>query len=212
MRVLLLYGLLMLALPGNLLAQTREAEPFIREGNDYYQQQQYEKAAAAYRKALDKDPQNLVARFNQANAVFRQDQKVEAAKLFAGVIQQATTKDLLAKSHYNKGVVLTREKNLEESIESYKNALRNDPSDKEARENLQKALLELKKKQPPPKEQEQKKKKDQKQQQQKNQPQSKLSPRDADQRLQLLQQKEKEVQQRMQQEKSKMGGSKAKDW
>ena len=41
---------------------------------------------------------------------------------------------------------LTSQKKLEESIEAYKNALRYNPDDKEARENLQKALLELKKK------------------------------------------------------------------
>ena len=67
-------------------------------------------------------------------------------------------------------MILSQQKNLEESIEAYKNALRNNPDDKEARENLQKALLELRKKTPPPKK-EKKENKKQDQQQQK-QPQS----------------------------------------
>ena len=113
-----------------------------------------------------------------------------------------------AKAWYNKGAVLSRQKKLEESIEAYKNTLRLDPNDKEARENLQKALLELKKKNPPKKKEEDKKKK----QQQQKQPQSKMSPKEAQQRLQLLAQKEKEVQQRIQKEKSRSGGNQTKDW
>ena len=162
-------------------------------------------------KAVEADPSDLIAKFNQASAVYKQDQKVDAAKLFSAVIKAAEEKDMRSKAWYNKGVILSQEKNLEESIEAYKNALRNDPLDKEARENLQKALLELKKKPPPPKKEEKKNNKKQEQQKEKKQ-QSKMSPKEAEQRLKLLQQKEKEVQQRMQKEKNKTGGSQPKDW
>ena len=53
---------------------------------------------------------------------------------------------LRSNSYYNEGVVLGKQQKLEESIETYKNALRQNPDNTEARENLQKALLELKKK------------------------------------------------------------------
>jgi Ca-activated chloride channel family protein len=111
-----------------------------------------------------------------------------------------------AKAYYNKGTILSGQKKLEESIEEYKNALRHDPNDKNARENLQKALLELRKKNPPKKDD---KKKQQKQQQK---PQPKMNQKEAEQRLKLLEQKEKEVQQRLQKEKSKTGGGQPKDW
>jgi Ca-activated chloride channel homolog len=194
-----------------LAAQKEKASELIRSGNEFYQQQEWVKAAGEYQKAAEKDPTSFIAKFNQANAIYKQDRKVDAAKLYATVISGTEEKDLRSKAYYNKGVVLTKEKNLEESIEAYKNALRINPADAEARENLQKALLELKKKQPPPppKKEDQKKKKEQQQQQKQ---QSKMSPREAEQRLKLLQQKEKEVQQRMQKEKSKMGGGKPKDW
>lgn len=39
-----------------------------------------------------------------------------------------------------------------------------------------------------------------------------MSPKEAEQRLKLLEQKEKELNQRMQKEKSKSGGNQAKDW
>jgi Ca-activated chloride channel family protein len=181
----------------------------MQSGNEFYRKQQFDQALTEYNKAIDSDPNDPNAKFNQANAFYKQDKKVEAAKAYAAVINASTQKDMRNRAWYNKGVVLTQEKNLEESIEAYKNALRNDPNDKEARENLQKALLELKKKQPPPP----KKENNKNQKQQQKQQQQKMSNRESEQRLQLLEQKEKEVQQRIQKEKSQnSGGGKQKDW
>lgn len=192
-------------------SQQNKANENISAGNNFYKNGEYAKAFEEYNKALQADPSSSTAKFNQANTLYQQDKKVEAVQLYAALSREAAEKDMKAKSFYNKGVILSGQKNLEESIEAYKNALRNDPNDKEARENLQKALLELRKKTPPPKN-ENKEKKKQDQQQQQKQPQSKMSPKETEQRLKLLEQKEKEVQQRLQKEKSKSGGSQAKDW
>ena len=199
-----------LLVSGTIFAQ---AERTIQSGNEHYRKQEYKKAIEEYSKVPANDPVSNTAKFNTANALYKQDQKVEAVQLFSALSREADVKDLKAKSYYNKGVILSQQKNLEESIEAYKHTLRIDPADKEARENLQKALLELKKKPPPPKKEEKKNppKQDKKQQQQKK-PQSKMSPKEAEQRLKLLQQKEKEVQQRMQQAKSRTGGGQPKDW
>jgi Ca-activated chloride channel family protein len=102
---------------------------------------------------------------------------------------------------------LSGQKKLEESIEAYKNALRRNPDDKEARENLQKALLELKKKTPPPPPPP---KKENKKNQQKQKEQPQMNQKEAEQRLKLLDEKEKEIQQRMQNAKS--GAAQQKDW
>ncbi len=191
-------------------SQSKPVEKTIQAGNDYYKQQQFAKASEEYGKALAADPSNTTAKFNRANALYKQDKKVEAATIFAEVANNnnITDKEIRSKAFYNKGVILSQQKNLEESIEAYKNALRNNADDKEARENLQKALLELKKKNSDKKkENDQQKKKDPK-----KQSQPKMNPKEAEQRLKLLQQKEKEVQQRVQKEKTKTGGSQAKDW
>ena len=181
----------------------------MEAGNQYYKEKRFLEAADEYAKALKASPGNTDAKFNQANALYMQDKKVDAVQVYAELAdKEAGNKTLASKSWYNKGVILTDQKNLEESIESYKNALRNEPNDKEARENLQKALLELKKKKEEKKEEE----KDKKQQQQKKQAPPKMQPKEAEQRLRLLQQKEKEVQQRVQKQKSKSGGSLNKDW
>lgn len=191
-------------------AFAQQADKAIQKGNDYYKQQQFAKAAEEYNKAVSADPANQTAKFNLANALYKQDKKVEAVQLFTGVANTVTGKESRSKAFYNKGVILSQQKNLEESIEAYKNALRNKPDDKEARENLQKALLELKKKNPPKKKEQDKKKKQEPQQQ--KQPQSRISPKEAEQRLKLLQQKEKQVQQRVQSERNKTGAGQKKDW
>ena len=190
--------------------QSAPAERSIRTGNEFYKKQEYSKAVAEYNKALQADPDNNTAKFNQAITLYKQDQKVEAVQIFNSLGREAAGKDLRSRSFYNKGVILSQQKSLEESIEAYKSALRNNPVDKEARENLQKALLELKKKTPPPKKEEKKDRK--KQEQQQKQPSTKMNPKEAEQRLKLLQQKEKEVQQRLQKAKSSTGGSQPKDW
>ena len=187
-------------------AQSSEADKNIRAGNEFYKQQQFDKAASEYSKAIEADPNNGPAKFNLANTLYKQNKQDEAVKVFTEVSGNAVKADLKEKAYYNKGAVLSRQQKLEESIEAYKSVLRLNSDDKEARENLQKALLELKKKNPP------KKKEDQKKKQQQKQPQSKMSPKEAQQRLQLLAQKEKEVQQRIQKEKSKPGGNQTKDW
>jgi len=194
--------------PVYLPAQSSEAEKNIQAGNDFYKQQQYDKAIDEYKKALTAEPGNAKAKFNLANTLTKQGKQGEAMRSYTEIADNTKEAELKSSAFYNKGVILSQQKRLEESIELYKNALRQNPQDKDARENLQKALLELKKKPPPPKKQDDKKKKDQKN----KQPPPKMDRNEAEQRLKLLEQKEKEVQQRLQKEKSKAGGSQTKDW
>jgi Ca-activated chloride channel family protein len=201
--VKILITILSLIAPVILLAQ--EQNKIIETGNNYYRQQQYEKAEAEYRKALEITPGDRIAKFNLANALIKQDKTDDANKILAVLNIKENKADLRSKATYNQGVMLTQQKKLEQSIESYKETLRLNPDDREARENLQKALLELKKKNPPQKKEEKKK------EQQKQQPKPKITPREAEQQLKLLEQKEKQVQERLQ-KNSKTGNSLPKDW
>jgi len=136
MKAVLMIALLLVF--GDLFSQERTADEMIRAGNEYYKQQQFAKASEEYTRAMAADPAGTTPKFNQANALYKQDKKVESAKLFAEIASTITDQGIRSKAFYNKGVILSEQKNLEESIEAYKNALRNDPTDKEARENLQK--------------------------------------------------------------------------
>ena len=109
---------------------------------------------------------------------------------------------------------MIRQQKLEESIQSWKEALKLNPTDKETRDNLEKALRELRKKQEEEKKQKKEQKKDKKEQE-KEQPQkqqSKLSQQRVEQLLKALQQKEKEVNARLNQQKVAGVSRPEKDW
>jgi len=185
-----------------VLAQNQNIN--IETGNNYYRQQQYDKAEAEYRRVLATSSRDKTAKFNLADALIRQSKTVDANTLLSQLNVEENDNNLRSKAVYNQGVILTQQKKLEESIEAYKATLRLNPGDQEARENLQKALLELKKKNPPKKQEEKKK-------QEKQQPKPKISPRDAQQQLKLLEQKEKQVHERLQ-KNSRTGNAQPKDW
>jgi Ca-activated chloride channel family protein len=169
----------------------------ILKGNQLYKAGQFEQAEIQYRKVLETDPNNTSAMFNLANALHRQGKFDEATRINGSLAKATKDKTLVSAAWYNQGVSYSKLNNLEASIESYKNSLRQNPSDQQVRENLEKALLQLKKQQ-------------QQQQQQKQKQSSDLSQKEADQKLKQLQQREKELQQKM--NKKSQGGGQSEDW
>jgi Ca-activated chloride channel family protein len=180
-----------------LQAQKENAE--INRGNEAYKQKQYEEAAESYRKALGQSPRNTTASFNLGNALFRDKKAEEAEKYFGETIKNSENNKMEGDSWYNIGVNFTTQRKLLESIEAYKNALRLNPTDTLARENLQRALNELKQ------QQEQNKNQQQKQQ-------NKLTKQQLQQMLQALQEQEKNLQQKMNKSKVPSPGQPDKDW
>lgn len=168
-----------------------------------YKQKNYEASEQEYNKALTENPKNATALYNNGNAQFRSNKMDNAVQSYDNTIDNSNDKAVREKSFYNKGVALAKQQKLQESIDAWKESLKIDPNDNEARENLQKALLELKKQQEQNKNKEKQNNKqqqqDQKKQEQKpQQQQSKLTKQQVEQLLKALQQKEKEVQQKMQ--------------
>jgi len=190
------------------ISQKAESQPEIYKGNELYKKQQYDKANEQYQKALSKDPSNPIANYNSGNADFRQNKFDDAIKSFDNTID-TKDKSLQQQAYYNKGVAFSKQQKLQESIDAWKEALRLNPNDKDTRENLEKALRELKKKQ---QEENQKKNKKQKQQKEKQQPQSKLNQQQVEQLLRALQEKEKEVNAKMNESKVPAPSKPDKDW
>jgi len=197
---------LLLAVPAMVNAQDENAA--IREGNKFYHDRQFDKALPAYQKAVEQNPQSATARYNLANAQFRSGNLPDAEKSYDELIEKATDKNYKVKGYYNKGVALTNEKKLLEGIEAYKNAIKLDPTDEDTRFNLQKALTELKKQT-----QSQQQKQPQQKPQQKKQPQqNKLDKKKIEQYLKSLEQKEQEVQRKIQNNRSRSVTQPEKDW
>lgn len=191
-------------------AQTNEDNENIKKGNDLYRKGEFEKASEKYKKATDKNPENPTASFNNGNALYKSGKKEESLEAYEHSIKNFKTAAEKSNAYYNKGVVLQNNKRLEECIEAYKNALKLDPTNEDARQNLQKALLEQKQQQQQQKQNQdqQKKKKDQQNQDQKKDKQeqkpqepkpqpSKISKKDAEEKLKALMQQEKNLQDKL---------------
>ena len=181
----------------------------ITDGNKLYKEGKFDKAIEAYQLALTQNPKNAVARYNLAAALFRNSKMEEAEKEYEETEQQTSDNVLKQKATYNNGVSLTKQNKLEESIAAYKKALRMNPSDNEARFNLQKALEELRKKNKQPDKKNEQQKNDKKPEPQKQPPANKKV---IEQWLQSLRQKEQEVQKKMQQNKNRSVTQPEKDW
>ena len=204
-----------LSLAGMLMASfaySQTSNSVIRKGNQLYKQGEFDKSLSEYEKAVKMEPSNAVANFNFGNALFRKDKWEDAQKNFENVITNSKEDGIRERAYYNKGVSLTKQKKLEESIEAYKSALRIDPKDEDARINLQKALLELKKKNESQQQNQQKEEQKPKQKEKPKPQQSKLNKKEVERLLRALHQKEQEVQQKMQKNRPRGVTPPEKDW
>lgn len=184
----------------------RVAAQAIKDGNRLYKEGDWSAAATEYDRALN-SPYHNIALVNKGNALYRQKKYDESIKTYKKATS-TSNKDLLLRSaaYYNAGVVYSNQKKIEESIAEYKDALRLNWRDQKARENLQKAMLELKK---------QSgggggggKNEDQSQKPSK----SNLSQSQAQKQLDRLEDKERGTQEKVTNKKGQYGGSAGKDW
>jgi Ca-activated chloride channel family protein len=215
----LTFGCLMSIATG-VSAQSPDA--LIRKGNRLYNKKQLDASTQQYEKAVQKAPENATAHYNLGDAQYRNNKFDDASKSFDASATHSPDTAMQEKSLYNKGVAMIRQQKLRESIEAWKNALRLNPSDTEARENLQKALMEMKKQQSQEKQKNQKDQKtkkdqkdDKKSQEQQEQPKpqpSRLNKQQVEQLLKALQQKENELQEKMNQSKVRVPNQPEKDW
>ncbi|MBA4140405.1 MAG: tetratricopeptide repeat protein [Segetibacter sp.] len=194
-------------------ARAQDDQSLLIKGNELYKNKQYDEAANQYKKAADINEKNPKVQYNLGNALYRSKKNTDAQKAFDAAAESAKDETLKSKALYNKGVTYSREKKLLESIDAYKETLKLNPADDEARENLQKALNELKKQPPQQQKQDQKKQDQNKNNKQNNSPQnkSKLNQKQAERMLNALRQEEKKLQQNKQR-KANTGGLQAKDW
>ncbi len=184
----------------------------IIKGNDAYKKRQYNEAAGAYQKALKKFPENTTAFYNLGNALYKTNRPGDALKAYDNTVQTAANNAMKQKAYYNGGVVLQSQKKLPECIKAYKNALKLDPNDEEARQNLERALQQQKKQDQKDKNQNKDQKQDQnKKDEPKPQP-SKISKQDAEEKLKSLLEHEKGLQDKLHKVKGNSTDNPKKDW
>jgi len=187
------------------LLHAQDVNRTIKTGNDAYKKGDYKNAALLYKKALGKDSKNTIAKFNLGNASDKQNDLASAEKYYDEVTV-STDASLKSKSFYNKGVAEAQQQKLMEAIESFKQSLRLTPDDNDARENLQKAINDLKKQQKQNQPQTEKSKQKQQPQQKNKMP----NPEMMEQKFNELRDKEKQLQKMLQQKPNV--GQPEKDW
>ena len=186
-------------------AQTMTESDHIRNGNKLYADSLFEKAEIEYRKALELNPTSVDAMYNLGNALFSQAAKSEekgneALKQYATAAKLETDKSKLAQIYHNLGTLLYSAQQYPQSVEAYKESLRNNPHDHETRYNLAKAMYMNKKQQQNQQDQQQENQDQEQNQEQQQQEQQQQEQQQQEQQQQEQQQQQQEQQQQEQQQ------------
>ena len=219
-----IFFILILLISISTFAQNKKS--LLRDGNKLYSDSSYNEAEIKYRKSLTKDQDYFNASFNLADAIYKQERYNESSTIFDALKDNASSEENLGKIYHNLGNSLVKEKKLEEGINAYKEALRINPDDDDTRHNL--ALTQRMKENQDNKKENQDNKKENQDNQKENQDNQKenqdnkkeknnnkdeISKESAEKMLEAIQQKEKDLQKKLQ--KKKVKGKKTtilKDW
>ena len=214
------------------VSPAQKEKRYIKEGNDLYNQKKYADAEKSYKQATGINKNSYPGNFNLGDAYYKQGKYEEAAAQFQALTHNATSRDSLAKAYHNLGNALLKAKKYQESVDAYKNALKNNPDDDDTRYNLACAQQYLKQQQQQQNKDKQDKKddkkdqdknkkdqdkkdkkdkkdqdkqdnKDKKDQQQKQDQQNQISKEDAQRLLDALQNDEKNLQDKLKKEKAR---------
>src|SRR5215831_10452921 len=83
------------------LALAQDSNKEIETGNNYYRQQQYDRAETEYRKVLEGSSGDKTAKFNLADALIKQNKPDDASKLLGQLNVNENGNDLRSKAVYN---------------------------------------------------------------------------------------------------------------
>ncbi len=189
-------------------ASAQQERKYIRKGNDYFEKAlgdsgyvdtiRMQKAELQYRKVLDKDINSYEGGFNLGASLYKQKKFADAAEQYKILASKENDKTKLAKVYHNLGNSMMMDGKLEESIEAYKNGLRNNPSDTATKFNL--AVAQKLKNEAEQQEQQQEQNQDQNQDQDQDQEQDKKDQEKQEQQEQKDQEKKDEQKEQEQQQ------------
>lgn len=166
-RLLLSLGLLLAAWSAS--AQHLPERGQVRKGNRHFNKGHYEQSIEHYTKALASAPQNFEATYDLGNALYKSEQFDKAEQtLRTAAADSLRTEDERAEAFYNLGNAQFKQEEYKEALESYKQSLRLNPADQEAKYNYAytKRLLDQQKNKDQDKDQPQDQQQDQQNQQQ----------------------------------------------
>ena len=168
----------------------------MRRGVALLEQERFAEAEAEFRSALQLKPSSFEAAYNLGTALFRQEKYDEALQQLQATTPFANDdKQRLASLFHNLGNSYLFGQNIDQSIEAYKQALRHNPLDDETRYNLI-AAMKLKDEQ----EEQEDEQEEQEEEQQDQQEQEQQEQQEQEQEQQEQEQEQQDQQQQQQQE------------
>lgn len=131
-----LYTLLFLLTAAAAGAQQMPERSLVRKGNRQYAKGNYEESIRRYEQALEAVPGQFEATYDLGNALYKAERFDRAEQ----TLRQAAADTLrpeteLAEAYYNLGNAQFKQQKYKEALESYKQSLRLNPSDMEAKYN-----------------------------------------------------------------------------
>lgn len=189
----------------NWAQENSNANDFIEKGNTLYEKGDFGQAEINYREGQTQGADPFISGFNLGDALFKQERYEEAAAAFQALPNLTDDKAKKAAAYHNLGNSFLKAQKFQESVDAYKQSLRNNPKDLDTKYNLayaKRMLQEQQQQQQQNQDQDKKEdqeKKDQEQQQQ-NQDQNKDDKKEEKKDQQQEKDQEKQEQQDQQQE------------
>jgi len=119
--------------------QRGSAHEYLRAGDKAFQKQDFAQAELEYRRAAEIDP-TFKSLYNLGVSLAKQDRAEEAAEQFTRAKRYADAQDEVVDASYNAGNAHMQQEDLKESVQQYVDALRANPKDVEAKQNLAEVL------------------------------------------------------------------------
>lgn len=157
----------------SFVSVAQSTKKLVRQGNSQYEDGNFSEAEVQYRKALTDNPNYYKGKFNLGDAMYEQENYEESGKIFNELAERQLEPEQKSGVYYNMGNSLMSEQKYQEAIEAYKNSLRLNPDDIEAKYNLEYARKKLQDQQQQQQNQDQDKDQDKDKQDQQEQDQNK---------------------------------------
>lgn len=204
---------------------TKRERNLIKQGNEYFNKKQYSKAEESYSRVLEINPNSQIAKYNLGSTMLRQrggnsEKDVARDSLISRYLSDVGSNtsapaSLRAHSFYNLGKLAYDRQDYDNSVNYFKQSLKIDPKDDQARKNLRMAQKKLQQNQQNQDKNKNKDKDDQKKKQDKQQPPQKQPqpPKERqqqtnnDQLLKAMQNEEKNTRDKVNRRKAQMNQS-----
>ena len=204
---------------------TKRERNLIKQGNEYFNKKQYSKAEESYSRVLEINPNSQIAKYNLGSTMLRQrggnsEKDVARDSLISRYLSDVGSNtsapaSLRAHSFYNLGKLAYDRPDYANSVNYFKQSLKIDPKDDQARKNLRMAQKKLQQNQQNQDKNKNKDKDDQKKEQDKQQPPQKQPqpPKERqqqtnnDQLLKAMQNEEKNTRDKVNRRKAQMNQS-----